>query len=89
MAWGNRKNMFYNDDLEKDDEAAEEEEEEAMRLQQEKLQAMDDQDFMDDAIISRIKSGRAGSTVTHDRDEDTNKQIIQDVNEELDKIDIK
>ncbi|KAJ3332743.1 hypothetical protein HDU76_013228 [Blyttiomyces sp. JEL0837] len=48
LAWGRKRQQFYDrDDVESDEEAAKEEEAEALRLQKKRLNAMSEDDFLD------------------------------------------
>ena len=96
MAWGKRKNLYYNDDGDLDDEAADEEEREAMRLQKERVLAMTENDFMDgfevDAHDDDDSLGARAASRGNDSNSNNNKKknkALEDVNEELDAIDLK
>ncbi|KAI3641670.1 hypothetical protein MIR68_000302 [Amoeboaphelidium protococcarum] len=55
VAWGKKRNAYYDDDLDMDDDAGIEEEEEAERLRREQLAAMQDDDFLDDSFASKLQ----------------------------------
>ena len=81
-AWGKKKQIYYNDDADFDEEAAEEEEAEALRLQKERAQAMDEDDFMDSFGSMAAQGASSGLRVNAQGDE----QLLADVNDDLEKI---
>ena len=87
MAWGNRRDMYYDDDAEDDEDLADEEEQEALRLQRERLEEMDEGDFLDDSFAANIK--KSGSKSGLQIDENRDRATVDKVNEELEKIDLK
>lgn len=75
-AWGQRRNMYYNaDDADADDEIAKEEEKEAIRLQQERMEQLDEDDFLDDSFATKLSTGASGETDKFDLDEDDDKNV--------------
>jgi U3 small nucleolar RNA-associated protein 3 len=59
-AWGKRRDIYYNaDDADADDEIAKEEEYEALRLQKERIEQLNEEDFIDDSFAAKL-SGKTG-----------------------------
>ncbi|KAI8136776.1 Sas10 C-terminal domain-containing protein [Fennellomyces sp. T-0311] len=75
LTWGRSKRMYYDADEGEDLEEMQEEEEEALKIQKQRLAAMDEADFLDDAWVTG-----AGQSSEAD------KQLVDDVNKELEDI---
>jgi len=70
-AWGKRRDTYYNaDDADADDEIAKEEEYEALRLQKERMEQLDEEDFLDDSFAAQL-SGKSGVDVDLDEEEES------------------
>ncbi|KAF7730140.1 hypothetical protein EC973_002748 [Apophysomyces ossiformis] len=76
--WGRSKKAYYNADEGEDLDELREEEEEALKIQKERLAAMDEADFVDDTLQGWVQKG--------EQDEETDKQLIENVNKDLDDI---
>jgi len=79
-AWGKRRDIYYNaDDADADDEIAKEEEYEALRLQKERIDQLDEEDFLDDSFAAKL----SGKT---DIDVDLDKESEEEEGDEQDEI---
>ncbi|KAI8388429.1 Sas10 C-terminal domain-containing protein [Radiomyces spectabilis] len=76
--WGRSKKAYYNADEGSDLDEMQEEEAEALRIQKERLNAMDEADFMDDTM--------AGWGAGADQDAEADRKLVEDVNKDLDDI---
>ncbi|KAI9494651.1 Sas10 C-terminal domain-containing protein [Zychaea mexicana] len=75
LTWGRSKKMYYDADEGEDLDEMREEEEEALKIQKQRIAAMDEADFMDDAWVTG-----AGQT------SEVDKQLVDNVSKELDDI---
>jgi len=76
-AWGKRRDIYYNaDDADADDEIAKEEEYEALRLQKERIEQLDEEDFLDDSFAAKL-SGKSGieEELKEEEDDEDEEQI--------------
>ncbi|ORX86659.1 hypothetical protein BCR32DRAFT_264819 [Anaeromyces robustus] len=70
-AWGKRRDIYYNaDDADADDEIAKEEEIEALRLQKERIEQLDEEDFLDDSFATQLSTGKSGIDVDLEGEEE-------------------
>jgi len=73
-AWGKRRDTYYNaDDADADDEIAKEEEYEAIRLQKERMEQLDEEDFLDDSFAAQL-SGKSGVDVDLEGEEEESEE---------------
>ncbi|KAG0189779.1 hypothetical protein DFQ28_002909 [Apophysomyces sp. BC1034] len=76
--WGRSKKAYYNADEGDDLDELREEEEEALKIQKERLAAMNEADFVDDTL--------QGWGQTGEQDEEADKKLVESVNKDLDDI---
>lgn len=72
-AWGKKRDIYYNaDDADADDDIAKEEEYEAIRLQKEKMEQLDEEDFLDDSFGAKLegKTGKSGIDIDLEGEEE-------------------
>ncbi|ORY03783.1 hypothetical protein K493DRAFT_65015 [Basidiobolus meristosporus CBS 931.73] len=86
-AWGRKRTSYYNADEASDEEDAKEEEKEALRLQKKQLNAMEEDDFMDEFDDSFGKAGdNFSSKVSLEKDVSEDRKLVDSVNQDLDLI---
>ncbi|RKP05618.1 Sas10 C-terminal domain-containing protein [Thamnocephalis sphaerospora] len=88
-AWGSRKSVYYDADDVDQEENAREEEQEALRIQRARVEAMHEEDFMDEFAGSMAalsaKGARPGVRLGQNAEDD---HLMQSVSHDLDRIDL-